>query len=98
LVRRYSKICQNEFQPEEIVVGKHANSAAYREFERLDRQLQEESFEAPQPLTDDELEQIQGDAYWNQLDATAGELAEARRGCARANCRVDLWDETRRAA
>jgi hypothetical protein len=74
-------------------MGKHANSAAYREFERLDRQRQEESFEAPQPLTDDELEQIQGDAYWNQLDATADELAEARRGYARPTARVRLFDE-----
>jgi hypothetical protein len=76
-------------------MGRHANARAWAEFERLDRQRQEESFEAPQPLTDDELEQIQGDAYWNQLDATADELAEARRGYARANCHVSLFDEHR---
>jgi hypothetical protein len=79
-------------------MGKAANERAYREFERLDRQRQEESFEAPQPLTDDELEQIQGDAYWNQLDATADELAEARRGYARPVGHIDLWDEPRRVA
>jgi hypothetical protein len=74
-------------------MGQHANARAWAEFERLDRQKQEESLEAPQPLTDDELEQIQGDAYWNQLDATADELAEARRGYAVRVRHVALWDE-----
>lgn len=78
-------------------MGKHANSAAYREFERLDRQRQEESFSDEPPLTPEELEQIASDSYWNRLDATADELAEARRGYAVRVGHIELWDEARAA-
>lgn len=45
-------------------MGKHANSAAYREFERLDRQKQEQSFEAEPPLTEYERA-----AEWENFEA-----------------------------
>jgi hypothetical protein len=71
-------------------MGKSANQAAWAEFERRDRQRQEASFEPEQPLSDDELASQYDDAYWERLDAV--------RRYARANCRVDIWDEMRRAA
>jgi hypothetical protein len=66
-------------------MGRHANQQAWAEFERLDRKRQEESLDPTAPLTDEELEQIASDEYWERLDAV--------RRYARPNCHVSLMDE-----
>lgn len=78
-------------------MGKHANSAAYREFERLDRQRQDASFESEPELTEAERAAEWDSEYWTRLDATADELAEARRGYAVRVGHIELWDEARAA-
>lgn len=66
-------------------MGRHANARAWAEFERLDRQKQEESFNTDAPLSDDELASQADDAYWERLDAV--------RRYARPVVRCVLWDE-----
>lgn len=71
-------------------MGKHANQQAYREFERLDRQRQEQSFEHVSPLTEAERASDWDDEFWNNKD---DDLATAVRRYARPNCHVSLMDE-----
>lgn len=81
-------------------MGKHFNAELYRQFDRtMDKGLDEVMGDGTQPLTDDELDRIASDDSWNRKDdATADELDRARWAYARPVCRVDLWDEPRRAA
>ncbi|CAG4889528.1 hypothetical protein [Paraburkholderia gardini] len=75
-------------------MGKFANQSNWEQFKPLANAP--EYYEEPEPpviLDDDELAQLGSEAYWTRLDATADELAEARRGYARPVCRVSLWDE-----
>lgn len=71
-------------------MGKSANQQAWAEFERLDRQRQDQALDSEPPLTEEERAAAWDDAYWERLDAV--------RRYARPNCRVDIWDELRRAA
>jgi len=54
-------------------MGKAANESAYREFERLDRQRQEESFGAEPPLTESERAAQCDDESWARKDDAAAE-------------------------
>lgn len=77
-------------------MGKAANQAAWAEFERLDRQRQEQSFDTEPPLTEAERAAEWDSDHWTRKDdATTDELAEARRAYARPVARVVLWDERR---
>jgi hypothetical protein len=68
-------------------VGKNLNQKAWLEFERIDRQRQEASFESDPPLTEEERAAAWDDAYWERLDAVRRYAAPV--------ARVRLWDETR---
>lgn len=50
-------------------MGKNLNQKAWLEFERLDRQKQEESFEADLPLTEAQKASQFDDFYWDRLDS-----------------------------
>jgi hypothetical protein len=50
-------------------MGKSANARAWAEFERIDRQKQDESIEADPPLTEEEKAAVWDDEYWQRLDA-----------------------------
>jgi len=52
-------------------MGQHANARAWAEFERLDRQRQEQSFEDEQPLTESERAAEWDRQYWDRIDAEA---------------------------
>jgi hypothetical protein len=60
-------------------MGKHANSAAYRDWERQQSRKADEYFEPVEALTDDEIEQQYSDWHWDKQDT--------------APRSVRLWDE-----
>ncbi|HEX7909931.1 MAG TPA: hypothetical protein VF534_17825 [Paraburkholderia sp.] len=74
-------------------MGQHANQRVWLEFERIDRQRQERSFEVEPELTEAERASEWDDEAWQKIDATADELAEARRAYARPVWGGSLMDE-----
>lgn len=50
-------------------MGKHANSAAYREWERQQNRKQDAQFEDEPPISDAELAEIASDKHWEKVDA-----------------------------
>ncbi|MDR6389174.1 hypothetical protein [Paraburkholderia phenoliruptrix] len=52
-------------------MGQHANARAWAEFERLDRQRQDQSFEDEQPQTEAERAAEWDRQYWDRIDAEA---------------------------
>jgi hypothetical protein len=66
-------------------MGKHANQATYREWERRQDRAQDDYFEAQPELTEEEKAAAWDDSYWERLDAS--------RQYALPIQRVSLWDE-----
>ncbi|WP_027798285.1 hypothetical protein [Paraburkholderia dilworthii] len=72
-------------------MGKHANSAAYREWERQQDRKQDEYFGEDEPLTEAERASQWDSESWQGKD----DLASAIKRYALPVTRVDLWDEPR---
>ena len=71
-------------------MGKTANARAWAEFERIDRQRQEESFGTEPSLTEAERASEWDDEFWNNKD---DDPATAVRRYALPVTRVRLFDE-----
>ncbi|MBB5508110.1 hypothetical protein [Paraburkholderia atlantica] len=50
-------------------MGKFANQAAYREWERQQDRAQDDYFDAEPPISESELAEIASDKHWEKVDA-----------------------------